>query len=54
MEMREMILKNAELVGEQMRSVSGLSFNHDTESVQWVDGYINRQRELKDECAPGS
>jgi hypothetical protein len=45
MDMREMILKNAELTVEQMRPVSGLAFNYDAESVEWVDGYINRQRE---------
>jgi len=34
MDMREMILKNAELAVEQMRPVSGLAFHYDAESVR--------------------
>ncbi len=42
---REGIRLNAELVAEQMRPLSGLAFDYDAASVEWLDGYIERQRE---------
>ena len=41
----EGIRSNAELVAEQMRPLSGLAFDYDAASVEWLDGYIERQRE---------
>jgi hypothetical protein len=40
----EKIRRNAELVVQQMSPVSGLAFDYDAESVEWLDGFINRQR----------
>jgi hypothetical protein len=41
---REQIRQNAELVIKQMSQVSGFAFGYDTQSVAWLDGYIERQR----------
>ena len=40
----EMIQRNAELVIETMNR-RGAHLNYDLQSVQWIDGYIERQRE---------
>ena|SRR5262245_11100639 len=42
--MEDKIRKNAELVVEQMRKVSGIDFGYDTASVAWLDGFIERHR----------
>ncbi|MEP6754201.1 MAG: hypothetical protein ABJA67_01770 [Chthonomonadales bacterium] len=39
---------NAEMVVQQMRPLSGLPFDYDAESVEWLDGFINRQRTRED------
>ena len=52
---REMIRANAELVVKQLRQASGLDdFGYNAESVEWLDGFIERQRarpEFADEGA---
>jgi hypothetical protein len=42
--MEEDIRANAELVAEQARSVSGIDFGYTSESVKWLEGYIERLR----------
>lgn len=49
-----MIRGNAALVVEELGPISGIEFGFDANSVAWVDGYIERQRERfagKDEAA---
>lgn len=42
---REMIRANAELVVGQLRGASGIEgFGYNAESVEWLDGFIERQR----------
>jgi len=40
-----MIRGNAALVLDELGPVSGLEFGYDAQSIAWVDGYIERQRE---------
>lgn len=41
----EMIRANAELVVRQLREASGMEgFGYNAESVEWLDGFIERQR----------
>jgi hypothetical protein len=42
--MEEHIRANAELVLEQLRSLSGNDFGYTRESVDWLEGYIERLR----------
>jgi hypothetical protein len=44
MEMREQIKANAELVIQELRSTSGMDFGYNKESVEWLEGYIERLR----------
>lgn len=46
--MEEMIKDNAELVVKQMREVSDIDFGYNAESVAWLEGYIERQRNRED------
>jgi hypothetical protein len=46
----ENIKHNAKLVIEQMGQLSGLAFGYDTDSVSWLDGYINRIRRDVDQA----
>lgn len=46
--MEEQIRQNAELVIKQMGQVSGFAFDYDAQSVAWLDGYIERQRDRTD------
>lgn len=46
--MEEMIKYNAELVVQQMREISDVDFGYNTDSVAWLDGYIERQRNRAD------
>jgi hypothetical protein len=48
MEMEEMIKYNAELVVKQMREISNVDFGYNAESVAWLEGYIERQRNRDD------
>jgi len=43
-----MIKYNAELVVKQMRELSGIDFGYNAESVAWLEGYIERQRNRDD------
>ena len=43
-DIQENIRKNAEMVVEQMAQVCGFDFGYDARSVEWLDGYIERQR----------
>jgi hypothetical protein len=38
------IKANAELVLDQLRSLSGIDFGYTRESVEWLEGYIERLR----------
>jgi hypothetical protein len=42
--MEEHIRANAELVLEQLRSLTGKDFGYTRESVDWLEGYIERLR----------
>jgi hypothetical protein len=42
--MEEDIKANAELVVEQLRPLSGIDFGYTQESVEWLEGYIERLR----------
>lgn len=42
--MEEQIRANAEMVVQELRPLSGIDFGYTTESVKWLDGYINRLR----------
>jgi hypothetical protein len=50
MDQLDAIRLNAELVVQQMQPLSGLDFNYDAESIRWLDGYINRQRQEVDDA----
>jgi hypothetical protein len=43
--MEEQIKAYAELVIKELRAVSGIDFGYTQESVEWLDGYINRLRD---------
>jgi hypothetical protein len=50
---QEMIRANAELVVERLREASGMEeFGYNAESVEWLDGFIERQR-VRPEFADG-
>ena len=42
--MEEHIKANAEMVLDQLRSLSGIDFFYTRESVEWLEGYIERLR----------
>ncbi|HKV33644.1 MAG TPA: hypothetical protein VJP89_04970 [Pyrinomonadaceae bacterium] len=42
--MEEVIRANAEMVIQELRSLSGLDFGYTRESVEWLEGYIERLR----------
>lgn len=42
--MEEHIRANAEMVVQQLRPLSGIDFGYTQESVEWLDGYIERLR----------
>lgn len=42
--MEDSIKYNAELVIREMSQLSGFNFGYDAQSVEWLDGYIERQR----------
>ena len=42
--MEEYIKANAELVIQQLRPLSGIDFGYTQESVEWLEGYIERLR----------
>ena len=42
--MEEHIKANAEMVVEMLRPLSGIDFGYTQESVEWLEGYIERQR----------
>ena len=42
--MEEHIKANAEMVVQQLRPLSGIDFGYTPESVEWLDGYIERLR----------
>ena len=42
--MEEHIRANAEIVIEMLRPLSGIDFGYTQESVEWLQGYIERQR----------
>jgi len=42
--MEEHIRANAEMVIQQLRPLSGIDFGYTRESVEWLEGYIERQR----------
>ena len=42
--MEEHIRANAEMVVEQLRPLSGIDFGYTKESVEWLEGYIERLR----------
>ena len=48
MDMRDKIRENAELVVEQMQRLCDFDFAYDERSVEWLAGYIERQRVRKD------
>lgn len=43
--MEERIKANAEMVVQQLRPLSGMDFGYDRESVEWLEGYIERLRQ---------
>ena len=43
--MEENIKKNAQMVIEQLRPISQIDFGYNRESVKWLEGYIERQRQ---------
>lgn len=42
--MEERIRANAEMVIQQLRPLSGIDFGYTRESVEWLEGYIDRLR----------
>jgi hypothetical protein len=42
--MEEKIRANAEMVVQQLRPLSGIDFGYTKESVEWLEGYIERLR----------
>lgn len=44
----ESIKKNADLVIKQFASLSGIEFGLNRDSVEWVEGFIERQRARED------
>jgi hypothetical protein len=42
--MEEQIRANAEMVVQQLRPLSGIDFGYMIESVEWLEGYIERLR----------
>jgi hypothetical protein len=42
--MEEQIKANAELVIQELRPLSGIDFGYTRESVEWLEGYIERLR----------
>ncbi len=51
--MKEQIEANAEMVIQQLRPLSGIEFGYNRESVEWLEGYIERLRQsngLQDEA----
>jgi hypothetical protein len=42
--MEEHLRANAEMVVQQLRSHSGIDFGYTSESVEWLEGYIERLR----------
>ena len=42
--MEELIRANAEMVVQQLRPLSGIDFGYTRESVEWLEGYIERLR----------
>src|ERR1700754_539060 len=42
--MEEYIRANAEMVIEELRPLSGIDFGYTKESVEWLEGYIERRR----------
>lgn len=42
--MEEHIKANAEMVVQQLRPLSGIDFGYTQESVEWLEGYIERLR----------
>lgn len=42
--MIEEIQANARMTVEQLRALSGIDFGYNTESVEWLEGYIERLR----------
>ena len=42
--MDENIRLNAELVVAEMGKISGIDFGYTSESVEWLDGFVERQR----------
>ena len=42
--MEEQIRSNAELVMKELRTLSGIDFDYNYESVEWLQGYIERLR----------
>ena len=51
--MKEQIEANAAMVIQQLRPLSGIEFGYNRESVEWLEGYIERLRqsnELQDDA----
>jgi hypothetical protein len=46
---KEQIAANAELVIEQVGKLLGVSLDYDEKSLEWLDGYIDRNRKNFDE-----
>ncbi len=46
--MEDKIRANAELVIKQLGPLSSLEFGYNVESVAWVDGFIEQQRNRSD------
>lgn len=44
----DLIKKNAQLVIEQLGPLSGIDFGLNRDSVEWVEGFIERQRARED------
>lgn len=42
--MEDKIRLNAELVVAEMKKISGIEFGYNPESVDWLDGFVERQR----------
>lgn len=42
--MEEVIRANAEMVVQELRPLSGIDFGYTEESVEWLEGYIERMR----------
>ncbi len=46
--MEEHIRANAEMVIQQLRPLSGIDFGYTKESVEWLEGYIERLRRSRE------